>query len=632
MSLTRNLVSESKNTASLETGQPGHSITNWKTKARPALFYALAIAICLLATAFVLDLRQADLSVPFEYTGDGLLSGASIKGVIDNGWYLTNNYVGAPYGQAMQDFPSADNLHFLVIKFISLFSSRYAVVMNLFFLATFPLTTISSLFVFRRLEVSFPAAIFGSLIFTFLPYHMLRGEGHLFLAAFYVIPLTALLIIRICSDRPPFIKKNAQGRAPIEFFSKRTAGYALIAAMTASAGIYYAFFACFFLVVAGIYAAYRNRSHLRLLSAGIALLLTVVIIIANLSPTLIYQLENGKNEEAAKRYPIESEMFGLTITQLLLPVKGHRLDFMNDARDALVKGLDARMSAALVMVNENDMASLGLIGSAGLLFSLGWTLIGARTFADRKKWDVSLLDTLGVLNITGIVFATMGGFGLIFALLATPEIRAYNRITPYIAFFSILTVLLVMERLSRRYLRRGKGPLIVSGALVVALFGGILDQSTPDMAPLYGPTAKTFASDEAFVKKIETVMPAGAMIYQLPYVAFPESDVINKMGNYQHFRAYLHSSQLLWSYGVIKGRSSDSWQKNLNDEQPSQVINDVVSAGFDGVYVVLAGYEDNGNYMAMQLENTLQEQPLTNGDHTLLFFDLREYARMRGHQ
>lgn len=607
---------------------PGNAQSSFSVglKTKTAAIYAAAIAACLLATLWVLKLWQADLSVPFVYKGDGLVNSVWIKGIIDNGWYLYNNYVGAPTGLAMADFPTADNLHFFLIKVISLFTGNYAITMNIFFLATFPLTTIVSLYVFRKLNISYPTAVFGSLLYTFLPYHLFRGESHLFLAAIYVIPLTSLLILRIGSESPPFIKQEKKSGETYDLWSSRTIGYVLVALLTASAGIYYAFFACFFLTAAGAYAAYRRKSLKRLYVAGIAIGIIGAVLLINLAPNLLYQNKYGKNEEAAKRLPIESEIFGMTISQMVLPITGHRVGFMADLKTEIIQGA-AYVHETSVFVNENDGSSLGLIGSIGLLFSLGWLIFGRKRDVDEEKMDLTMLDTLGVLNVLGILLATMGGFGLIFALLVSPDIRGYNRISPYIAFFSIMVVLVILESLRRKHFKTSEKGLIFYVILLTILIVGILDQTSSSMVPSYSSNGKDYTSDDTFIKKIENEMPAQAQIFQLPYMAFPESWPVNQMTNYDHFRAYLHSSTLRWSYGVMKGRQGDTWQRNVSAEPTAQLIKDLALAGFSGVYINRAGYSDKAAKIEQELQTALNEKPLTNSNDTLLFFNMTDYAK-----
>ncbi|MFA6002216.1 MAG: hypothetical protein WC828_08950 [Thermoleophilia bacterium] len=612
--------------------EPGNTQSSFSiySIAKTAAIYAVAIAACLLATVWVLKLWRADLSVPFVYQGDAFVNSVWIKGIIDNGWYLFNNYVGAPAGLAMADFPTSDNLHFFLIKVISLFAGDYAVTMNIFFLATFPLTTVSSLFVFRKLNISYPVAIFGSLLYTFLPYHLFRGESHLFLAAIYVIPLTSLLILRIGSETPPFIKDKKNSGERYDLLSPRAAGYVLVAILTASAGIYYAFFACFFLIAAGAYAASRRRSLKRLYVALIAFGIVIVALFINLSPSFIYEYEHGKNEEATRRYEIESEIYGMTIGQLILPITDHRVGFMADLKSKQLqeggyKGVRA------YFINENDLSSLGLIGSIGLLFSLVWLIFARRRDIDKEKLDLPMLDTLGVLNILGILLATVGGFSLLFAMLVSPSIRSYNRISPYIAYFSILVVLVILEGLRRRYIKSRLQSLAFYTILLSVLIAGVLDQTTNGMVPIYSVNATVYASDESFIKTIENEMPDQAQIFQLPYMPFPESGAVNHMASYEPFRAYLHSSRLHWSYGVIKGREGDLWQRDVSVEPTSQMIQDLVAAGFTGIYVNRYGYTDYAVGIQRELETALNEKPLANADNTLLFFNMTDYAKKTNH-
>lgn len=341
---------------------------DYKSRLKTTGIYLLAVAISLLALAWVLQLWNAQLSVPLVYdgdaTGDELFNSLLIKGIFDNGWYLNNGFVGAPAGLDLFDFPMADNLHFLLIRFISLFAGSWPATMNIFYLATFPLAVITSLFVFRRLHVSTPVAVVGSVLFAFLPYHFHRGEIHLFLAGIYIVPLSCLLVLRMCVGAPPFIRQDDGGEA-YDFRSLRTVGYVIIALLTASAGIYYAVFACFFLVVAGVYSSFPHRSIKRLAVAGIAIALVVIGILINISPSVVYMQKNGTNKAVAARSPNETVSYALTITPMILPVSGHRIGlFEHITFSSMRKAPSAPWSTGL-----------GLVGASGLLFLFGWLIL-----------------------------------------------------------------------------------------------------------------------------------------------------------------------------------------------------------------------------------------------------------------
>ena len=209
--------------------------------------HVFALALCTVILAWVLDLRHLSLNVPFDYQGDGLLYHTWVKGMMENGWYLHNPALGAPDGCDMHDFPMPDTLHFLCLKLLS-FSCGYFTACNLYFLLTFPLTTFTTLLVLRHLRVSYPTGLVVSLLFTFLPYHMLRATGHLFLGAYYLVPLAVMIVFWVFDDAP-LLKQESPGRAAWRRLTPRAWASGLICLLLASAGIYYAAFACFFFLL-----------------------------------------------------------------------------------------------------------------------------------------------------------------------------------------------------------------------------------------------------------------------------------------------------------------------------------------------------------------------------------------------
>src|SRR4051812_1451417 len=174
--------------------------------------YAVALVLCLLCLTWTFKLWRADLHVPFVYGQDGLLTAAMVKGVIDNPWYWHNDYLGAPFGSDLYDFPQADGLHFLAFKGLALVYPDWAAAVNLYYLLGFPLTALTALFVLRRFRISFAPAAVASLLFTFLPYRLIRSEGHLFLSAYYLVPLMALVVLWLYLEPERFFRTRVTGR------------------------------------------------------------------------------------------------------------------------------------------------------------------------------------------------------------------------------------------------------------------------------------------------------------------------------------------------------------------------------------------------------------------------------------
>jgi phosphoglycerol transferase len=161
-------------------------------------YLAVGLACVPILTA-ILQLWKADWRVPFSYVGDSMFYSMLIKSICDNGWFLHNGFLGMPWGTDLHDFPLPDIWHWFFIKLAALLTSDHALILNLAFLATFPLAALAALWVFRQFQVAWPPAMLGSLLYAFLPYHFYRGEPHLFLGAYYTVPLMVLVLLWVCA-------------------------------------------------------------------------------------------------------------------------------------------------------------------------------------------------------------------------------------------------------------------------------------------------------------------------------------------------------------------------------------------------------------------------------------------------
>ena len=241
------------------------------------------------------------------------------------------------------------------------------------------------------------------------------------------------------------------------------------------------------------------------------------------------------------------------------------------------------------------------------------------------------LNGLSILNLSAVLLATIGGFGTIVAYLIIPEIRCYNRMSIFIAFFAIFTVIILLEEFSRRYIKTSTSRQLFSVFIGLILIVGVLDQTSYSFVPSYAPTKAEFLKDENFVNSIEAIMPENAMIFQLPYVPFPENPQVNQMYDYSHLRAYLHSKDLRWSYGVIKGRPGDYWQKVVTSLPVEDMVKTLLRAGFDGIYIDSYGFQDYGAKLIPNISKILGKEPLVSSDQRLYFFDMTVYNKeLRG--
>lgn len=580
-----------------------------KGKLKIVAEYAGAVVLCLLVLAWVMQLWRADFRTPFTYFGDALLYSVATKGAIEEGWWLHNGSLGAPAGLDYAAYPAIENAHFLLIKVISLFTADYPLTLNLFYLLTFPLTTLTSLYFFKHFKFSYGIALFGSLLFTFLPFHFFRSY-HLFLASYYPLPLMILVILWIYAGTPFIVEPSGSRRWPKLRLGNHKAILSLaVCVFVGACGIYYPFFSCFFLLIAGILASLQRKAIYPMLTAFMLIAVMSAVVLINLLPLVNYQRTHG-SASLGSRSVADAEVMGLKVTQLLLPIGGHRITALGALKYRYNLG---------PLVNENDTASLGLIGSIGFLILI------FRLF--YKKPDFPILDQLSVLNGSALLLGTIGGFGVLFALLVSAQIRAYNRISVFIAFFALVAVAVVLDAFYKSLKSRNMqfGYLLILSLLVVV---GVFDQTTTTFffVPEYDKIKTEYRSDSDFVNNIEASVPAGAMIFQLPYVPFPESPPVNKMTqDHEHFKGYLHSRALRWSYGVVNGEKDDLWQRAVVARPVAEFVAEISGAGFFGIYINRNGYADGGASVEAQLTAVLGMKPMTSGDGNLIFFSLANY-------
>jgi phosphoglycerol transferase len=379
--------------------------------------YFVAVGLCLLILALLLGPSAFDFSIPLVYRDDALFTHALAKTLVENPWCSANPALGAPGVMELYDFPMSDGLHFLWLKGLALLHPNWPGVVNAYFLLTFPLTTLTSLFAMRRLGVTSPPAVVGSLLFAFLPYHLIRSQAHLLLAAYYVVPLSALAAVWVYFGELPAHSRSESPKRPW----RRRLALAGVCLLQASAGIYYAAFACFLMLVAGIAGGIERRRLQPLAVAGLLIALTAAGVAANVAPTLVYWARLGRNPEVAQRPVYHAELFGLKIAQLVLPTPGHRWKPLAELRD--------RYHHSSLAPNENDSVTLGTVGAFGFA-----ALLFRALFMRRREHD--LLDALSKLNLACVLLATIGGFGVMFNLLVDPSIRCYIVATTGSAYFS----------------------------------------------------------------------------------------------------------------------------------------------------------------------------------------------------
>lgn len=545
-----------------------------------------------------------NLSYGLAYGGDGLWIALDAKNLIDTGWVIVNPYLGAPFTAENYDFVSyfLRNFDSLYLKLLTLFTSDPMVVANVAPIGVGLMILLITFFVLRELEFTDFFAMSGAITYAFSYYFFTRYQGHFVLAMYQFVPLAVLLCVWA------YEQKIFRTWSLVELRENKRNWWAIgFCILIASNGIgYYQIFSCFILLVTGILAYMASGERKRLLSALVPIGLITVVFIVNLSPYMVYRFENGKNYETAQRLPIEPDIYGLKITQLLLPP-----DLPGHSRPE--KKIQNYLKSAPLM-NENSMSYLGLVGSVGFLILI------LKIFSGSKDPRTNLFSKL---NLACVLLTVMGGFYTLVAVIygPGPMMRATNRISVYIMFFCVVTVM----KLCASWLETSKHKNALL-CLMIGVFAFGLYWQCPIGAKITEASNALYASDGRFIKAIEASVPEGSMIYELPYHKYPEHGPVNQMSDYQLAAPYIHSKTLRWSYGAMCGRPADAWHERVAALPWETRLRVLSMVGFEGIFINRTAYKpEEMAKLEAELSSRLMVTPTISDNGTLEYFSMKPY-------
>ncbi len=545
----------------------------------------LSAVVSTLALFTVTDLGAGSLRVPFGYGGGGVdaqLYQAPIKSLHDTGNHWVTARMGAPGESNLYDHPMPEGLHFGTLWLFTRLSGDWPVAYNLFLLGHFPLGAVSGTWVLRRLGASVPGGVLGGVLFAYLPHHaVVMLSQHVFLGAYFPIPLALLVAVRLFDGQLAFLARDPITRRVLPpFLSARGLGAAAVCALLGSTGAYYAVFACLFFAVSGLAGWLRTKRFAAVLPAVVCVALVVGTLAANLAPSLAFRGEHGRNREM-RRYTFESNYWALRIAELVMPSPYHRMPLFAYAGEKYAESFGSTVTPECGVY-----VSLGVVGSVGLLVGL-LAILHKETDSDGHQ------PAYTRLMLVAILVAVPGGFGPLFNHMTTPWIRCYHRLCVFIGFLALATAVRLFDRCfppTSGSWRRRIGWAVAALLLAFGLYDQTPDQTPRPLHPTYAERAAEFDADRAFVRSVEAALPDGAAVFQLPHTPYPEGGPVGEMYDYAHTRGYLHSERLRWSYGAVKGRDVAMWQQEASELPTEEFVQAVAAKGFVAVWVDRWGY------------------------------------------
>ncbi len=533
---------------------------------------ALGVGVALIWCAHYDRWRVDAWHVPTEYSGDAPEVLAEIKAASEGVfWPFTPKVVerlGAPFGAHWNAYPVPDKPYLMLlgalVRPIGLFATA-----NLGLLAAAILASWSFYLVARWLRVRGEWAAAGALLFAFTYQTFHRGLGHFSLTLSWTVPLGLLAV---------WLVARSQRLA----WRSREIWICLGAAVALGAGNPY--YLLFWLQLMGwaVIAQWCDRRRRENLQVGFAALgLAIAVFFASNLEVWLHVQEPQAPPLLERNYG-GTEMYALKPIELLIPPAAHRWEafaFLGQryARWSLLRG-------------EGFPPYLGVVGILGLL---ALSVVAVRRLLTRRAPPGQALS-IGWLA----AYATMGGVTNLLALLVGLQVfRATNRVGVYLAAIVLFYVVVRLARFTSRW------PVAASrAAAILVATVGLFDQlPRPVTAAQRAELAAQVTSDRELGRALESALPPGSKIFQLPVLGFPEERPPHRLADYELFRPYLMTDTLHFSYGATKFRSRIRWQRELETLAPKVLARRLEAYGFSGLYVNRRGFEDQADALLREL-------------------------------
>ena len=591
---------------------------------RTALWEATLVALGTIAVVAVhLRLWRAAWREPWTRGSDADFYLMLARSLGENGSYTHNANLGWPFGQNLADLPQgADNLHMLVLRALATVTRGPGSAVNLFFVLSFAAVAFTSHVVLRKLGLSRVASGAGAFVFAFAPYHFLRGEGHLLLSGYEMVPVGVLLALALFDEPVPLLRND--GTRGLALRSRRTWLVVVAVVLLASTGPYYFVFSMMLVAIAALFHWLNGGGWRPIVSAALICGVGVVAFAINVAPSLLLDLEHGRNSAVGRRSPFETEVYGLKIFQLFVPREGHRIDLLRRASD--------RTLGSEPFFQSESGQQLGVLGAVALVVIL---LVAGRRLAGRRLRQATddehelLVSRLGLFTIACLLIGASGGISFLISAAGLREIRAWNRISIVIAFFTVIVLAMGIDRAgawlrdrwaSRPGLARWATAVIAASVVLVAF----ADQAGNDTPPYAAAHAK-YSSDSDFFATVHDRLGDGASVFNLPYQPFPEAPPRGNVGEFDEGVGYIYQPTLNWSFGGMRGRVPD-YPRVLETQPVDQWMQAIAAIGFTGIVLDRAGYTEAERVALESQVEALAGPATVSADGRYSFFDLRAYA------
>jgi hypothetical protein len=468
--------------------------------------------------------------------------------------------LGAPNGANWDDYPTTEKplicFMGLLARFMGIFAAaNFAVMLG------HVLSALSFYAACRILNVLWTWSLAGALVFAFSRYAFAHGLHHLTVAYYWHVPLDLVVCEWLLRGKP------------MKWSGQHFIFAAIVAFITGVQNVYYTFMFAQFVVFAGLLQGWRHGWQRLLPAAAILGITAGAFLLINLN-TFLYHVVYGDNEAAVIRSYHWLEIYGLKLVDLVVPPPDHAF--------SLFAWWGAHHLKEVVL-SPGELPPSGYLGLIGLAATMGLAIVSIRRVVYR-----SMLPLEAFLILWIIIYASVGGLNSVMGTLGFQLFRATTR---YSIFILCIVLMYAVRRLSLLKIRK---PALVYGLPILIFLVAWWDQTPPTVSSQdLQEIATQVSSDRQFTEGMEAHLFPGAMVFQIPIIDFPECAAPG-VGSYDHFRPYLYSKDLRFSFGSDKGRPQADWQHDLLQMNFNDFMTQLENKGFSAIYVNRNGFSDKG--------------------------------------
>ena len=409
-----------------------------RTRTRIAIEAGVSAAIAFALSLIVLGPLLGQLDV--AWAGGDMLS-TYVNTTAWSGFsYATTTQFGFPLGMDLNYFPGIDiteNTFAMVVNGVA--GTTFAG-LNVLVVLSFPLVAALAYLVMRMTGLQGPLAIAFAVAFAVIPFHWGRALGHTYLSTLYSAVVGLALVLLIASGH--WAREWSRGGRVVRVrWALVVAVMCLVIAWT---GVYYAVFTLI-LGAAALLWRFAHRVPWRTLALDAAPFLgVVVLLVIGFLPSLLALRADPPLAPLGDRSPIESVTNAGGLVMALLPLPQSELPYGGYYNEAVLEVLNqAPFGESTAITNFGTWVT-----SLALLVFLVAVLVRARRGQGVGDDHPITLGLVGYLLGVTALFLVPWGLNLLFAGVVSSQIRAWNRLLPFLLLLLLVGAGVALRRTS----------------------------------------------------------------------------------------------------------------------------------------------------------------------------------------